>query len=278
MQIIDVSKNQCKPFLRWAGGKTWLIKHISDNLLKIKFNSYHEPFLGGGSLFFHLEPKNGAYLSDLNHELIDTYIQVQKNVEDVIEKLSTFQNSKEFYYYLRDSNPYKSPTELAARFIYLNQTSFNGIYRVNLQGRYNVPYGFRSIDFFNPENLRQVSNALKNVKFLKEDFGIVLNNVNENDLVFLDPPYTVTHNENGFIKYNNKLFSQDDQIRLSDTINIIKEKGAFYILTNAAHKYVKEVFVKEKDKLIEVERASLIGGKNAKRGRYKEYLFTNINL
>ena len=227
--IILQDKNiKCKPFLRWAGGKKWLVKEINNFLPKEKFNNYHEPFIGGGAIFFNLLPDNISYLNDLNIELIETYQLIKNNVEEVISELKKFKNNEDCYYLVR-SKKYRNEAKRAARFIFLNQTSFNGIYRVNLK-----------------------------------------------DLVFLDPPYTITHNNNGFFKYNKKLFSEDDQYRLSNMIDIIKEKKAYYILTNAAHHKVKEIFEKG-DPMVELKRASLIGGINAKRGKYAELIITNCH-
>lgn len=275
MGRINIERNQSiKPFLRWAGGKTWLIKHLDQFLPKKGYRSYHEPFLGGGSIFFHLKPPT-AYLSDLNKELIDTYEQIKTNVEDVIIELAKFENNEEHYYSVRGEDNYVD-AKRAAKFIYLNQTSFNGIYRVNLKGVYNVPYGYRNINFFSAEHLRGVSKALSNVELYHADFRSTVDNVKENDLVFLDPPYTVTHNHNGFIKYNKKLFDLDSQIALAKYIDEINDKGAFYILTNAAHEQVEMIFKKEDNRLEELKRASLIGGRNAKRGRYAELIITNV--
>tara|TARA_R110002073_G_scaffold72537_1_gene177287 strand:- start:279113 stop:279958 length:846 start_codon:yes stop_codon:yes gene_type:complete len=274
--IITENKIKCKPFLRWAGGKRWLVKHVDQFLPKEGFNNYHEPFLGGASIFFHLQP-NKAYLSDLNKELIDTYIQVRDDVEGVIKELKKFQNNKETYYEVRASN-YRSESKKAARFIYLNQTSFNGIYRVNLKGKYNVPYGHRTKDFIEPDNLKLVSKSLINAEINSCSFIDTINNVKKNDLVFLDPPYTVTHNNNGFIKYNAKLFDLKKQFELSEYIDEIKKKGAYYILTNAAHEVIESIFEREDDLMHGITRASLIGGINAKRGQYKEYIFTNAMI
>ena len=263
-----------KPFLRWAGGKTWLIKHLSSFLPAEGFNSYHEPFLGGASIFFHLLPKK-AYLSDLNQELIQTYKQVKNDVERVIWELEKFENTESCYYNVRNSK-YLDPSKSAAKFIYLNQTSFNGIYRVNLKGDYNVPFGYRSKNFFDPSTLRIASSALKKVRLNYGDFNSSLKNVRENDLVFLDPPYTVTHNNNGFVKYNKKLFDLDSQHSLSKYIDEIKNRGAYYILTNAAHHEIERIFRKGNDRIVEIDRASLIGGKDAKRGQYSEFIISNI--
>jgi len=271
-----LENNKAFPFLRWAGGKNWLIKYL-DLIVgkKNEYNNYHEPFLGGASLFFALSPPNESYLSDLNSELIETYRILQENPEKIISELSEFRNSESFYYRIRqDKN--QDPIFKASRFIFLNQTSFNGIFRVNLQGEYNVPYGFRKKPFFNPILLREVSNQLRKTHFFCCDFADTINNIEFGDLVYLDPPYTVSHNNNGFIKYNQKLFSLEDQQRLSDYIDKLKEIGAFYILSNAFHPKIYEIFNKN-DKILTLERASLIGGKNATRGKVKEYLFTNLN-
>lgn len=263
-----------RPFLRWAGGKTWLLKHFKEIIPDFKFNNYHEPFLGGAALYFFLKPQKCSFLSDLNTDLISTYISVRDEVDTVINELKQFKNTPEDYYRIRDAQ-FRSDYKKAAQFIYLNQTSFNGIYRVNLQGKYNVPYGFRNVDFFKPENLKLVSTNLKKSIITHGDFGMIKKNIKKNDLIFLDPPYTVTHNNNGFIKYNQKLFSLEDQYRLSELLDTIKAKKAFYILTNAAHKTVEEIFEKNDNKFL-LKRASLIGGLRAQRGHYSEVIFTNI--
>ncbi|MGN6297571.1 MAG: DNA adenine methylase [Ginsengibacter sp.] len=266
--------NKTDPFLRWAGGKRWFLKHIEEIASFKTFNNYHEPFLGSGAVFFHLKPSNSSYLSDLNNELIETFIAVRDDVENIIKELKKFKNTQEEYYKIRESK-FQSDYKRAARFIYLNQTSFNGIYRVNLKGVYNVPFGFRSTQFFQPENLRLTSKLLQKAIIDTKDFGKIKNNIQKNDLVFLDPPYTISHNNNGFIKYNQKLFSLEDQFRLSLLIDEIKKKNAFYILTNAAHNTIEQIFEKG-DKKIKLKRASLIGGQSAIRGMFEEIVFTNI--
>ncbi|WP_299681991.1 Dam family site-specific DNA-(adenine-N6)-methyltransferase [uncultured Dokdonia sp.] len=263
-----------KPFLRWAGGKTWLLKYIDDFLPGNIYNNYHEPFLGGGAIFFHLQP-NTSILSDLNPELIESYIQVRDNVEELIKILESYKNDKDFYYKLRNSSPRKAATK-AARFIYLNKTSFNGIFRVNLKGEYNVPYGYKKNYNVDPENMRNVSKILKNAKIINQDFEKSLDSIKPKDLIFLDPPYTVTHNDNGFIKYNAKLFNEESQLRLAKYIDKIEEIGAYYILTNAAHKWVHKVFKRDSNKIYTLNRISIIGGINAVRGNYEEYLISNI--
>lgn len=229
-----------KPFLRWAGGKNWLVKHLA-KFLPRNFHHYHEPFLGGGAVFLAINPKDKSFLSDLNPDLVATYETLKSSVEEVIEDLRKYENSKGYYYWVREQE-YDDPVKKASRFIFLNQTSFNGIYRVNLEGRYNVPYGHRTKPFLEENVLRAVSDRLKSAELSSGDFTITKNNIKKKDLVFLDPPYVVSHNSNGFIKYNQRLFSLDDQYRLSSLIDFIKSKDAYYILTNAAHPKILEIF------------------------------------
>lgn len=263
-----------EPFLRWAGGKTWLVPFVSDLINKIEYRNYIEPFLGGGAVFFSINPPKRVYLSDINKELIETYIAVRDDPETVIKKYRTIPNTEDSYYAMRNKKPRKLANK-AARFIYLNQTSYNGLYRVNLEGKYNVPYGFR--DFWTPDidQIRSASKKLKKTTIRCEDFSARKYRIGEGDLVFLDPPYTVSHNQNGFIKYNQKLFSIEDQYRLSKYIDYIKTRGAYYILTNAAHNDIVKIFDKG-DSIIALDRNSLIGGKNAIRDKTTEYVFTNI--
>ncbi|SFJ23076.1 DNA adenine methylase [Myroides guanonis] len=262
-----------KPFLRWAGGKRWFLKEL-DTIVNINnFNTYHEPFVGGGSVFIHLKPSN-AIISDSNKDLINTYIQVRDNVEDVISFLKKLENTEEFYYSIRKMR-FESNIEEASKFIYLNQTSFNGIFRVNSKGEYNVPYGHRLNHQFDYDNLRKISCILSGIDIKESDFVDSIEKVKEGDFVFLDPPYTVAHNNNGFIQYNQKIFSLEDQYLLEKSIKKIKDVGAFYLMTNAAHESIKEIF-NNGDRTFELERASLIGGKNAIRGRYAELIITNL--
>ncbi|MGC9963918.1 MAG: Dam family site-specific DNA-(adenine-N6)-methyltransferase [Syntrophobacteraceae bacterium] len=268
-----------KPFIRWAGGKTWLLKQL-DQFMPNSFNNYYEPFLGGAAVFFHLKQNNRlnrqAVLSDLNEELIDCFVQIRDNVESVIKHLQMYCNDKAFYYHIRDLIP-SSVEEKAARFIYLNRTSFNGIYRVNLNGVYNVPYGFKTYRvLFDYDNLRNVSVLLQDVHIIHQDFQTCLKSVKAGDLVFIDPPYTVAHDNNGFVKYNQKIFAWWDQHRLVEAISGLIAQKAHFILTNAAHPSINELFRTCGTKT-ELRRFSLIGGKKAKREIKSEYVFSNSN-
>jgi len=262
-----------KPPFRWAGGKSWLLKYIH-KFLPSKYNSYHEPFVGGGSVFFHLKPFGKSFLSDTNSDLINAYRQIQSNIDELINILNKFKNTKDEYYKIR-SLSYNKPAEKAAQFIYLNRTGFNGIYRVNLEGRYNVPYGFKKYKvLFDFERLRRISNLLENSFLSCLDFELSLKYIKEKDLVFLDPPYTASHIKNCFIKYNERLFSWNDQIRLASYVERLVDRRAFFILTNAKHDAVKRLFGKFCAP-ISIMRPSVVGGKNAKREIIKEYIFSN---
>ena len=265
-----------EPFIRWAGGKTWLIPFLPQIIGNTHIEHYHEPFLGGGAIFFSLEHTKKSYLSDANEQLINTYKQVRDNPQAVIHLLGQFANTEDDYYLIRDHFQAQTPQEEAARFLYLNQTSYNGIFRVNRNGHYNVPYGFRENWTYNSERIIQASEKLQKTRIVTGDFEVNKYRIKEHDLVFLDPPYTVSHNNNGFIEYNQHLFSLEDQKRLSSFIDYIKHKNAYYILTNAAHPVIDEIFTKTGDRKIDLTRNSLIGGKNAKRQKISEFIFTNI--
>lgn len=266
-----------KPLLRWVGGKTWSLPLLRKLASKIVYKNYFEPFFGGGAFYFSFDQKEKSFLSDINKELIITYNTIKNEPKRIIDELKNFQNTKDFYYELRDKI-FENEIMIASRFIYLNKTSFNGIYRVNMQGKYNVPYGNRNLNYKEvSQHISIISDKIQNSKFSCEDFECTIEKINKDDLVYLDPPYTVTHNENGFIKYNEKLFSKEDQIRLANYIDKIKSKGAYYILSNANHTFIRELFEKN-DFLYELERKSVIGGKVSSRGIYSEILITNIKI
>lgn len=264
-----------QPFLRWAGGKRWLVSRLRSKLDISQFTSYHEPFIGGGAMLFSFLPEN-AFISDVNEQLMQAYLIMKENPEAIIEFIQALRTDEETYYRVRSMAP-QNEIEAAGRFIYLNRTSFNGIYRVNLRGEYNVPWGKKLNYQFDYENLRKVGKYLQKVEISHGDFELCLEHVRENSLVFLDPPYIMSKNNNVFLKYNQRAFSEQDQERLADMIEEIKRRGAFYILTNSNHEKVIETFDKG-DNRIELTRTSLIGGTNAKRGAYEECIFTNLDL
>lgn len=229
------------PFLKWAGGKRWLVSSYPD-LLNLPFKRYIEPFLGSGAVFFHLAPDR-AILADRNQELIETYQAIKDDWKLVQRELRKHhrKHSAKYYYAIRQFQP-KTPHTRAARFIYLNRTCWNGLYRVNLQGTFNVPIGTKTKVVFDTDDFESVSKLLKNAKLCVGDFESVMSLAGSNDLVFIDPPYTVKHNLNGFVKYNETLFNWDDQVRLRDAIVLAKDRGASIVLTNAYHKSIKQLY------------------------------------
>ena len=191
--------NKVIPFLTWAGGKRWLTS-ISDDIFPEKYNTYIEPFLGSGAIYFHLKP-NKAILSDINSDLISTYLAIKQDHKSVQEILEIHHklHCKDYYYKIRN---FKSDNiyENAAKFIYLNRTCWNGLYRVNLNGEFNVPIGTKKNVILETDNFELISDMLKNAEILVEDFEVIIDKAGENDLVFIDPPYTVKHNHNNFVK------------------------------------------------------------------------------
>ena len=254
---MKLKEQKAKPVLRWAGGKLWMLSQIK-NIMPRKFNDYHEPFVGGGSIFSNLDCKNRIFISDSNNELICFYNQVKNNFDGFLYHLQKFENTKEDFYKIRQSNP-DSEDEIAARFYYLNRTCFNGLYRVNQNGLYNVPYGYRDISLIDLISLKNLQKSLQKVVVSCSDFEKSLKLVKKGDFVFIDPPYTVAHNKNGFIEYNQKIFSWHDQERLLNCTNELIEKNAYFIMTNAYHESIKSLY-KNLGNHYEIERYSTISG------------------
>lgn len=258
------------PFLKWAGGKRWLAPRIVDTVTMLS-GKYIEPFLGSGAIFFALRPKN-ALLSDANADLINAYIAIRDEPQKVFELLKVHQKNhcSEYFYQVRQYKP-RERYRKAARFIYLNRTCWNGLYRVNLEGTFNVPIGTKTNVLMTSDDWPAISKLLMSVAIASQDFETSIDIAQKGDLVFADPPYTVKHNLNGFIKYNNALFSWDDQIRLRDALVRAKKRGAHIIATNACHQSVQDLysdgFVMEP-----LSRASVLAGSAMHRGRYDELL------
>lgn len=258
------------PFLKWAGGKRWFTQ-TWDKLLPEKFNNYIEPFVGSGAVFFHLKPAN-AILADINGELIETYKALKTDWRLVTRNLRRLAagHTESSYYTTRASEP-KSKFSRAARFIYLNRTCWNGLYRVNLDGQFNVPIGSKRDILRDTDNFKGVSDALKSVELRHSDFELTIGLAKKGDLLFVDPPYTVKHNNNGFVKYNEKMFSWEDQIRLRDCLLKAKERGAHIVVTNAYHGPVMNLY-KGNFSMKRLERQSVIAADSANRGRTEELL------
>lgn len=275
------SDSSLTPFLKWAGGKRWLAPIIEKQVRQIS-GRYIEPFLGSGAVFFRLQPKE-ALLNDTNEDLINTYQAIQENYTLVVKHLKRHHqlHSSEYYYRTRDYSP-RCKFRRAARFVYLNRTCWNGLYRVNLKGVFNVPVGTKSSVLLPGDNWSQVSQCLKNARLTSGDFEPVIDQAIAGDLVFADPPYTVKHNHNGFVKYNESLFSWTDQERLSVALWRAAERGVTIISTNANHISVRALY-KDKFKLRTMERNSVLSGDPKFRGKFQELLivsehFTAITL
>ncbi|WP_335955142.1 Dam family site-specific DNA-(adenine-N6)-methyltransferase [Acinetobacter guillouiae] len=261
------------PFLAWTGGKRWLVK-VAPELLKVSYSgTYVEPFLGGGSFFFSLNPSK-SILGDANKDLITTYIAIRDNYEAVIELLEHhhLHHSKDYYYNIR-SKIFESDIEVAAQFIYLNRTCFNSIYRVNLKGQFNVPIGTKTKVIQNTDRWCEWAGKLQNSEIIHGDFELLIDRAEKGDLLFLDPPYTVRHNNNGFVKYNEILFSWADQERLANAANKARVKGVKIIITNANHESLRELYSKN-FKIREISRYSSIAANGTNRNKYEELIIT----
>ena len=268
MQTLIDNINPQQPFLRWAGGKRWIIPKIQ-SLIPDIFDNYFEPFLGSGAVYFSIKPDK-ALLSDSNENLINTYVCIRDNWEKVLFHLKDHQENhcKEYYYNIR-SIIYDTACEKAAQFIYLNRTCWNGLYRVNLNGNYNVPIGTKKNVILPTDDFEAISNTLKSAKIEHSDFEVSLNKAKYNDFVFIDPPYTVKHNKNGFIKYNEKLFSWEDQVRLRDSIAKGIERGAMFLITNARHFCIEELY-NGLGSIHYLSRNNVLAGNAIHRGKFDE--------
>ncbi|MEG4904450.1 Dam family site-specific DNA-(adenine-N6)-methyltransferase [Microcoleus sp. F10-A1] len=243
-----------KPFLKWAGGKSQMI----NDLLKFApndFDKYIEPFIGGGALYFSLNHSN-CIISDLNEELVITYKQVKENVHEILGILSTYQNSETFFYQIRSLEAKKlSEVERAARLIYLNKTCFNGLYRVNKKGEFNVPYGKRTGLFYNSETLLRASEYLQNTEIYHLDYKETLKRfAAKGDFIFLDPPYQPVGKYSDFKRYTKEFFYEKDQIELANLFQELTYKGCYVMLTNSDHPFILDLYKDFHIEIIETKR------------------------
>ncbi len=244
-----------KPFLKWAGGKTQLISELEATVPE-KYGTYFEPFLGGAALFFHLKPKK-AILSDANYELINCYSVVKMKVDELIRELENFENEKEFYYKVRSTNPETlNEVQRAARFIFLNRTCFNGLYRVNKKGHFNVPFGRNvNANFKDVDRLKSASGALQGATLICDDYKSVLKMyARKGDFVFLDPPYHPIGKNADFQRYTKEFFYEDDQIELRDEFNRLVNLGVKVVETNSNAMFIKDLYTGYSIDVIETKR------------------------
>jgi DNA adenine methylase len=262
------------PFLNWAGGKRWLVANYS-HIFPSKYNTYIEPFLGSGAIYFALRP-NKAILSDINEALIETYNAIKKHPAKVFSLLKKHHkhHCKEYYYLVRSSQP-RTTYGSAAKFIYLNRTCWNGLYRVNQNGIFNVPIGTKTNVILDSDNFFYMSNQLNNIHISSNDYEAIIDKAKQNDFIFVDPPYTVKHNNNNFIKYNEQLFSWEDQIRLHKCLLKASKKGAIIMITNAYHECIRKLY-RNDFALLPVKRKSIIASNSKNRGTVRELIIKNF--
>ena len=258
-------------FLKWAGGKRWLV--VSNRLpVPSHFDRYVEPFLGGGAVFFHLKPSN-ALISDVNEELIHCYRTIKEQPDELYQLMVRHHDdhSQDYYYEMRSSIP-EYDLQRAARFLYLNRTCWNGLYRVNLKGEFNVPIGTKSTVVFSDDDFPEISNVLRSADIRCSDFEAIIDECNKGDFLFIDPPYTVQHNYNNFLKYNEKIFNWDDQTRLHEAVLRAVRRGVAVAATNADHSSVRNLYDGE-FQYRQLMRYSVLAGEPSKRGATTEALF-----
>lgn len=258
------------PFLKWAGGKRWLVNFGLPQ--PERFDRYVEPFLGGAAVFFGLKPER-ALLSDINSELIELY-EVMRDLPAVLwERMQEhhLRHSTEHYYAMRANIP-SDRVGRAARTLYLNRTCWNGLYRVNQRGEFNVPIGTKTAVVMPDDDFLAIAKSLKEAEIRCCDFEETIDRTIAGDFLFVDPPYTVKHNMNGFVKYNECIFTWADQVRLRDAVVRAIARDVAIVVTNADHLSVIELY-EDVATYRSVPRASVLAGPAERRGRTTEALF-----
>jgi len=273
-----------KPFVKWAGGKRQLIPILHQNLPEA-FGTYYEPFLGGGALLFHiLTDKNGqkCSISDLNSDLVLAYTTIRDRIDALISSLKNHEknyqkDSKSYYYSVRESNP-RNEVEKTSRLIFLNRTCFNGLYRVNSKGKFNVPLGkYTNPNIVNEENIRAVSSILQTnrISIKCRDFESVLRDAKKGDLVYFDPPYQPVSSTANFTSYTTKDFTYDDLTRLAELCLKLDSKECHVLLSNSDSKEVSDIFAKKPWKITRIEANRSINSNSKKRTGHFELLIKN---
>ncbi len=265
------------PLVKWVGGKRQLMFELLKNMPP-SYNRYFEPFVGGGALFFELQPANG-YISDMNEELINFYNVVRKNVHELIISLKKHKLSKEYYMNIRNidrTDKYKtlSSVEKASRFVYLNRTCFNGMYRVNSQGQFNVPFGhYKNPRILDVQNLLNCSRLLQRTEIKCADFSYILTMANKGDFVYFDPPYVPLSITSNFTSYTKDGFDIEMQFKLRDICDELDSKGVKFMLSNSDTELVKELY--NKYTIIKVFATRQINANGFGRGKISEILVRN---
>ncbi|MFB5598561.1 MAG: DNA adenine methylase [Nitrosopumilaceae archaeon] len=273
-----------KPFVKWAGGKRQLIPTLSKHFPK-SYGTYFEPFLGGGAVLFHLlldNPNQKCSVSDLNSDLVLAYVTIRDRVNELITSLKKhsknyFTDKNSYYYKIRENEP-KGQIEKTSRLIFLNRTCFNGLYRVNGKGKFNVPLGrYSNPNIVNEENLRAISRVLQSRKIsIKcKDFSGILEDVKKDDFIYFDPPYQPVSKTANFTSYTNRDFSLQDLQRLAELCHSLDSKGCNVVLSNSNTDEVKSMFDRSwKVKEIQANRA--INSDSKKRTGHSELVIKNF--
>ena len=266
-------------FIKWAGGKTQLLSQF-EKLYPPNFNRFFEPFIGSGAVFFYMKqlyPENKMFLSDNNSELINCYEIVKNDLEQLIEILIEHRSNhnKEYYYAIRNTEITNlSNVELAARFIYLNKTCFNGLYRVNSKGKFNVPIGsYKNPRIFNESEIRKAKELLQDVELKTMPFEELINYVQKNDFVYLDPPYHPLSQTSSFTSYTRTSFTEDDQIRLAEVYRQLDKKGCHLMLSNSYSDFILDLY--DGYRIEQVSAKRMINANGKKRGAVQEVVVLN---
>lgn len=257
------------PFLKWPGGKRWAAERIAALVSSHLTGRYYEPFLGGGAVFFHLRPRI-ATLGDVNSDLIGAYRAVRGNHKELVKRLQGLPVTKSVYNEVRSWKP-RGPLERAVRFLYLNRTAFGGIYRLNRSGDFNVPYGGGQRTpaiLWESAVIEDAAATLASVTLRVCDFALAMRHAAEGDVVYCDPTYTVAHENNGFLRYNERNFSWTDQVRLAAAARAARERGAVVIISNAHHASVRALYRGETRRTL--ERMSCVSTEPKHRRPVKE--------
>ena len=279
----QILSTEPKPFVKWAGGKRQLIA-IIDKHMPEEFGTYFEPFLGGGAVMFHLLGKNQetrCKVSDLNSDLVLAYVTIRDRLDELIISLESHaknyhKNPDSYYYGVRESEP-KNQIDKVSRLLFLNRTCFNGLYRVNSKGKFNVPLGrYSNPNIVNEQNLASVSRALQSrkIQISCRDFTAVLSDAKKGDFVYFDPPYQPVSNTANFTNYTNRDFTYEDLAKLVDVSEKLTNKGCKVLHSNSNSREVKALFSKDWQ-IIEVAANRSINSDSAKRTGQKELLIKN---
>ena len=272
-----------KPFVKWVGGKRQLLKQFRDlglyppELFDPTTNTYYEPFVGGGAVFFDLLPER-AELSDLNRELVITYNVIKNNIDELIFSLKQHIYDKKYYLEVRAKNVNElSDIEVASRFIFLNRTGFNGLYRVNKKGQFNVPFGrYSNPVICDEENLRRVSKELQNVIIKHQDYTSVLKNAQKGDFIYFDPPYYPLNRTSSFTAYTSESFLEKEQTELRDTFVELHKRGCYIMLSNSDTPFINDLYSEIDGATIhKITAGRAINSKGSGRGKITELLVTN---